>query len=89
MPAASAGFILLDEHTSALDPKIAANLIAYTEKLIIEKSVTAVITTHNLDIALSNGNRLLALSAGEIRLQADGPQKQQLTEEEILEKCYL
>lgn len=81
--------LLLDEHTSALDPKIAANLIAYTEKLIIEKSITAVIATHNLDIALHNGNRLLALSAGEIRLQADGQQKQQLTEEEILEKCYL
>ena len=64
--------LLLDEHTSALDPKIAANLISYTEKLLAEKSITCVLATHNLEIALKYGNRLLALAEGQIRLQADG-----------------
>ncbi len=81
--------LLLDEHTSALDPKIALSLIKYTERLLIDRSITTVIATHNLDVALHTGNRLLALAAGEIRLQADGIEKQNLTEEEILEKCYL
>lgn len=81
--------LLLDEHTSALDPKISANLIRYTEKLLEEQSITCVLTTHNLDIALRYGNRLLALSEGEIRLQADGAEKTRLTQEEVLERCYL
>jgi putative ABC transport system ATP-binding protein len=80
--------LLLDEHTSALDPKIAASLISYTEKLIQEKGITCVLATHNLDIALKYGNRLLALAQGKIRLQADGSAKNHLTQEEILEKCY-
>ncbi len=81
--------LLLDEHTSALDPKIAASLIKHTEKILIEKSITCVLTTHNLDIALKYGNRLLALADGQIRLQADGAEKTQLTQEQILERCYL
>lgn len=81
--------LLLDEHTSALDPKIAANLIKYTEKLLEEKSITCVLATHNLDIALKYGNRLLALAEGQIRLQADGVEKAQLSQEQVLERCYL
>jgi len=80
--------LLLDEHTSALDPKIAANIIDYTEKLLEEKRITCVLTTHNLDIALKYGNRLLALAEGRIRLQADGIEKSKLTHEEVLERCY-
>lgn len=81
--------LLLDEHTSALDPKIAASLIRYTERLLQEKSITCVLTTHNLEIALKYGNRLLALAEGKIRLQADGAEKTQLSPEEVLERCYL
>lgn len=81
--------LLLDEHTSALDPKIAANLINYTERLLAAKSITCVLTTHNLEIALKYGNRLLALAEGQIRLQADGAEKSRLTQEEVLERCYL
>ena len=62
--------LLLDEHTSALDPKIAASLIKYTEKLLAEKSITCILATHNLEIALRYGNRLLALAEGQVRLQA-------------------
>lgn len=80
--------LLLDEHTSALDPKIAVTLIEYTEKLLQEKSITCVLATHNLDIAINYGNRLLALSDGQIKLQANGNEKTKLSHEEILEKCY-
>jgi putative tryptophan/tyrosine transport system ATP-binding protein len=80
--------LLLDEHTSALDPKTAANLIKYTERLLEEKSITCVLTTHNLEIALKYGNRLLALAEGKIRLEADGATKTTLTPEQILERCY-
>lgn len=81
--------LLLDEHTSALDPKIAAILIKHTERLLQERNITCILATHNLDIALKYGNRLLALSEGEIRLQADGTEKTKLTHEQVLEQCYL
>lgn len=81
--------LLLDEHTSALDPRTAEKLIKHTEQLLHERNITCILATHNLDIAIKYGNRLLALAEGQIRLEANGEEKNKLTHEQILEQCYL
>src|SRR4029078_8556421 len=48
--------LLLDEHTSALDPKTSQHLMALTNQFIEEYELTCLMTTHDLDIALSYGN---------------------------------
>lgn len=58
--------LLLDEHTSALDPEMAEKLMEITDSSILENRTTALMTTHNLDHALRYGNRTIALKQGKI-----------------------
>lgn len=58
--------VLLDEHTSALDPKTNAHIMALTAKTLLQKKITCILTTHDLDIALNYGNRILILQDGKI-----------------------
>lgn len=58
--------LLLDEHTSALDPKTSDQIMQLTQKQIKKHQMTCVLTTHNLDIAMEYGNRILMLKEGSI-----------------------
>lgn len=53
--------LLLDEHISNLDFDSAKMLMKKTNELIIEHSLTSIMVTHNLEIALNYGNRLIIL----------------------------
>ncbi|MFH1831635.1 MAG: ATP-binding cassette domain-containing protein [bacterium] len=80
--------LLLDEHTSALDPKTAQVIMQKTHDYITAHAVTCIMTTHDLDEALRYGNRLVALKAGKIVFMADEKEKQRLTKEQLLHFCY-
>jgi putative ABC transport system ATP-binding protein len=80
--------LLLDEHTSALDPKSAAHLMALTDKIIRQKQITCLLTTHDLNHAQRYGNRVLALRNGEIYQTFAGDKKQNLTHDSLLAACY-
>lgn len=80
--------LLLDEHTSALDPKTAAKIMAFTDKVIQKHQITCLMTTHNLDFALNYGNRLIAIKNGEVIYQAQGKEKQALKKSTLLQYCY-
>ncbi len=80
--------LLLDEHTSALDPKTAENIMALTQKTVEKTHITCMLTTHDLDIAERYGNRLLALKNGMIHQQYDGVAKTQVSKAELLTACY-
>ena len=45
-------FLILDEHTAALDPKTAETIMVLTGKVVKEKGLTAMMVTHNLRYAL-------------------------------------
>jgi putative ABC transport system ATP-binding protein len=74
--------LLLDEHTSALDPLRACALMQLTHEVIANHQLTALMTTHNLDDALLYGNRVIALCRGKIIL--DVKEKKELTKEKLL-----
>lgn len=80
--------LLLDEHTSALDPVQAELMMAHTYQALKEHQVTSIITTHNLEHALQYGNRLLAIKEGKIVFEANEIVKRSLTRTELLELCY-
>lgn len=77
--------LLLDEHTSALDPRTAKHLMEVTDRFIQENRITCILTTHNLDIALHYGNRILALQNGEVINKFEHNGKQNLKEQDLLE----
>lgn len=80
--------LLLDEHTSALDPKSGQDLMALTHKIATAHHITCMLTTHDLDIALQYGNRILALRHGEVYKMIEGEEKKRLTQKDLLEVCY-
>ncbi|MEG2143766.1 MAG: ATP-binding cassette domain-containing protein [Oscillospiraceae bacterium] len=78
--------ILLDEHTSALDPAAAEKILSITEKVVAEKKITTIMITHNMADAIKYGNRLIMMDEGEIIFQAKGEEKKKLTQSLLLEK---
>jgi putative ABC transport system ATP-binding protein len=80
--------LLLDEHTAALDPKTALQVLVLTEKMIGEQQLTALMVTHNMRQALQLGNRLIMLHGGRIILDVSGEEKAEMSVEDLLEKFY-
>ena len=77
-------FLILDEHTAALDPKTAETIMALTGKVVKEKNLTALMVTHNLRYALEYGDRLLMLERGKIVVDKAGEEKAAMTADQIL-----
>ncbi len=77
-------FLILDEHTAALDPKTAEIIMAMTNKLVMEKQLTAIMVTHNLRYAVEYGSRLIMMDSGNIVLDKKGESKKALTTDEVL-----
>lgn len=59
--------LLLDEHTSALDPKASKNIVERTAYEIQKQNITCIMTTHNLSIAKDFGNKIVGLKRGKIK----------------------
>lgn len=76
---AEPSLLLLDEHTAALDPKVAATIMELTEAIVVQRGLTTLMVTHNMDLALRYGDRLIMMHAGRIVLDIDRAQKQTLT----------
>lgn len=77
--------LLLDEHTAALDPKTAINIMDKTEKIIKEKNITTLMITHNIENAINYGNKLLLMDNGHIIKIIEGEEKKNQTISSILE----
>jgi len=76
--------LLLDEHTSALDPKIQRILMNYTISTIKENNITSFMVTHRLDDAIKYGDRLVMIHNGEIVFDIKGDKKSSITIDELL-----
>lgn len=77
-------FLILDEHTAALDPKTAETIMILTDKIVKEKKLTAMMVTHNLRYAVEYGSRLIMMNKGEIILDKAGAKKTATSTEDIL-----
>ena len=77
-------FLILDEHTAALDPKTADLIMELTEKIVKEKNLTTIMVTHNLRYAVEYGNRLLMMHQGNIVLDKAGGEKCKIQVPDIL-----
>lgn len=85
---AKPNLLLLDEHTSALDPHAADRLMQLTSQMVKQYGITCILTTHNLELAAQYGNRLLAIQHGKIICDFNEKQKATLSVEELKQKCY-
>ena len=79
-------FLILDEHTAALDPKTADIIMELTDKVVKEKHLTTIMVTHNLRYAVEYGNRLLMMHQGHAIIDKAGEEKKKIQIDHILEK---
>jgi len=79
-------FLILDEHTAALDPKTAELIMELTEKIVKEKKLTTIMVTHNLRYAVEYGNRLIMMHQGENIYDKAGADKAGVKIEDLLDK---
>ena len=78
--------LLLDEHTAALDPATSAKVLQLSDRIIHEHGLTALMVTHNMQDAITYGNRLVMMNQGKIILDIKGEEKNKLTIEDLLHK---
>jgi putative ABC transport system ATP-binding protein len=74
----SSKLLLLDEHTSALDPVMADYVMELTAKIVEENGLTALMITHSMRQALRYGTRVIMMHRGRIALDFSGQEKKKL-----------
>ncbi|MFM2431546.1 MAG: hypothetical protein RLZZ511_2759 [Cyanobacteriota bacterium] len=78
--------LLLDEHTAALDPKTADEVLRLTRDLVAERNLTTLMVTHSMKQALALGDRTVMLHGGQVILDVAGAARSRLTVEDLLQQ---
>src|SRR5436305_13355367 len=76
--------LLLDEHTAALDPKSADQVIAVTDEVVRRDKLTTLMVTHSMHQAANLGDRLIMMYKGRIIHDYRGKEKRRLGPEDLL-----
>ncbi|MGI6188950.1 MAG: ATP-binding cassette domain-containing protein [Clostridiales bacterium] len=76
--------LLLDEHTAALDPSTVRLINDLTEEIVLQKGITTLMITHNMEYAIKMGNRLIMMDRGQVVLDIKGADKALLTVDELV-----
>ncbi len=70
--------LLLDEHIATLDPRTAQTVMDLTEMIVERDKMSTLMVTHNMEIALRYGKRLIMMHKGRIILDIGREQKKGL-----------
>jgi putative ABC transport system ATP-binding protein len=78
--------LLLDEHTAALDPRSAEQVIRLTDQVVRRQHLTTLMVTHSMAHAASLGDRLIMAHQGRLIFDVSGAAKARLRPHDLLEK---
>jgi len=81
--------LLLDEHAAALDPRTAELVMQASLHAIETHRLTTLMITHNMQHAITFGDRLLMMDAGRVRLDITGEAKSDLTVDSLVKRFHL
>lgn len=77
--------LLLDEHTSALDPRSKEKIMNFTDSYVKNHNITTLMITHSIVEAINYGDRLIIMHHGIIAHDVKGTEKSKLNEQAILD----
>ena len=80
--------LLLDEHTAALDPNAAEQVISLTEQLAAREDLAVVMITHSMQQACDLGTRILMMNRGQIVSEFSGTERDNLTPADLIERFH-
>jgi putative ABC transport system ATP-binding protein len=78
--------LLLDEHTAALDPRSAEQVVRLTEEAVVRDGLTTLMVTHSMQQAVRLGDRLLLVHRGRIVEDLFGARKRRIRVEDLLDR---
>jgi putative tryptophan/tyrosine transport system ATP-binding protein len=78
--------LLLDEHTAALDPKSADQVIRLSEEIVTRDRLTTLMVTHSMQQAAHLGDRLVMMHRGAVLHDFRGAEKQRLRANDLLNR---
>jgi putative tryptophan/tyrosine transport system ATP-binding protein len=78
--------LLLDEHTAALDPKTADQVIRLTHEIIERDNLTTLMVTHSMQQAVNLGERIVMMHKGRILHDLQGSSKARVRPEDLLRR---
>lgn len=77
--------LLLDEHTAALDPSAARQVLQLTRDLVEQNHLCTMMVTHNMKAALDYGTRTIMMHDGRIILDISGDERKEMTVEKLID----
>jgi putative ABC transport system ATP-binding protein len=78
--------LLLDEHVAALDPRTQSKVLDLTVRVASEMNCTTIMVTHNMEHAISVGDRLIVMSHGRVQADFAGEAKRTLTPRSLIDR---
>jgi putative ABC transport system ATP-binding protein len=79
--------LLLDEHTAALDPHSAEQVLRLTQSAVERESLTTLMVTHSMHHAIRLGTRAIMMHRGRIVQDFSGSRKHRLRVQDLLD-CF-
>ena len=76
--------LLLDEHIATLDPKTARIVLELSEEIVDREKMTTMMVTHNMEVALRYGNRLIMMHKGRIIVDLNHEQRKNLMVQDLV-----
>ena len=76
--------LLLDEHTAALDPRSAEQVIRLTQEIVTRDRLTALMVTHSMGQAVEMGDRIVMMHRGQVAAEWAGPDRARVRAEDLL-----
>jgi putative ABC transport system ATP-binding protein len=78
--------LLLDEHTAALDPKSADQVIRLTHEIITRDKLTTLMVTHSMQQAVHLGDRIVMMHRGQVLHDLQGAERARVRPEDLLKR---
>ncbi|MEY4672672.1 MAG: hypothetical protein RL148_456 [Planctomycetota bacterium] len=78
--------LLLDEHTAALDPKSADQVIRLTDEIVRRDRLTTLMVTHSMQQAVNLGDRIVMMHRGRVLHDLQGPERARVRPEDLLDR---
>ena len=80
--------LLLDEHTAALDPNAAEQVINLTQQLANAHDLSVVMITHSMQQACLLGDRVIMMNQGQVVFEIAGEERQSLEPADLIERFH-
>ena len=78
--------LLLDEHTAALDPKSADQVVRLSQEIVSRDRLTTLMVTHSMQQATNLGDRLVMMHRGQPIHDISGAEKRRVRPSDLLDR---